>query len=300
MRKFYSSGYQHVCQKTVDNGLIFLSKIDFAVFASIVGRHCMEQGISLLAFCIMYNHFHLEACFQSRRQMDSFMNGVTSAFARMYNRKYKLKGKLFRRPYLSAPKYSDKKAKENLFYILNNPVEKNLVKSARCYRWNFLKYLDCDYPFSTPLVTSKASCALLDLMSDVKSRKYDGMSLNYKMFDSRYYSLSDEEQNQFIDYCVSEYLSLDKETLVAKFGSTGSVSDAADTVMGSEYDLADDDGLEDYRHYDAITEILNDEGYPVDRMRLDVSEEEWKRLEKRFRVEVHATQYEIDKYFHRT
>lgn len=299
MRKFYGSGYQHICQKTVDNGLIFLSPIDFVVFASIVGQHCFAVGLSVVAFCIMFNHIHLAAAFLTRRQMDAFMNGVISAFARMYNRRYRRGGKLFHRPYQSSAKFTDKKARETIIYINNNPVEKSMVTTARNYRWNFLRYLESPHPFSEPIDLSVASHNLTDLMNEVKVRKFEGKSLNYKMFDVRYHSLTTKEQEQFIDFCVSEYLALDREAILNKYGSIDKMYEALDSVMGSEYDLCDDDGQEDYRHYCKMSEILNDEGYPVDRMRISADNEDFPRLESRFRREAHASDYEIGKYFHR-
>lgn len=248
----------------------------------------------------MFNHFHLLAAFVSRRQMDSFMNGVTSTFARMYNRKYKLSGKLFRRPYRSAPKFTDKKIRENIVYILNNPVEKNATSAAWRYRWNFYRYLESDHPFSEPIVFAEASRNLLDLMREVKNRKIQGLALNYGLFDFRYYSLDDREKAQFIDYCICEYMAIDKELIISKYGSIESAYKAAETVMGSEYDISDDDGIEDYRHYVKITEILADEGYSMERTRLSVSDDDYSRIERRLRKEVRATDYEINKYFHRT
>lgn len=311
MRKFYSSGYQHVCQRSSDGGLIFFSPIDFVVLFSVLAIRCLEAEIPVLAVCIMFNHFHVLAQFASRRQMCSIMNGATSAYARMYNSYYGHKGKLFRRPFVSAPKFSDKKIRECYIYICNNPTEKNCVKSASDYRWNFLRYLQTAYPFSSVFDISGCSANLLSLVQEVKNRKIEGKSLNFKLFNNRFYSLSKLERDQFIDFCVQEYMFLDKDAVIRTYGSVEAAFKSMDTVVGSEYDLVDDWDSEDYTRYLQIEKYLVDYGFDFDRERVAVEGDgdwtgrrplpypEFRRLIRNINENIGATEYEVAKFFHR-
>jgi REP element-mobilizing transposase RayT len=297
------SGYLHICQKSADNGIIFYVLEDFLVFLTILSVKAIACGVIIYAIALMFNHLHIGAVFNSKGAPSHLMNVSTSVYARLYNKQYGLKGQLFKKPFRSAPKVNDKKIRDNLFYIWNNPVEKNAVQSAEDYRWNFLKYLESDNPFSNPVNVSTASDNLLKLMRKVEAKHREGKYLGFGFFDSGYKSLSKEERMQLVDFIVVTYNIIQRNAILEKFGSYQSLILAVKSVIGNEYDLADDDDEEDYRHYRRMISIARREGIDLNRVRFskeyrESHSMELQKLRRAFRNDSGASDYEIKKFLH--
>lgn len=303
IRKMSRSGYLHICQKSADNGIIFYILEDFLVFLTVLSVKATACGVIICAIVIMFNHLHIGGIFNSKGTPSHVMNASTSVFARLYNAQYGLRGRLFKKPFRSAPKVNDKKIRDNLFYIWNNPKEKKAVQNAEDYRWNFLKYLESDHPFSRPVVASAASDSLLKLMRRVSAMHDSGKYLGYDFFDDDYKKLSKDERMQLVDFIIVTYNVVRRDILLEKFGTYESLILAVNSVTGSEYDLADDDDEEDYRHYLKMISVVRREGIDIDRVRFgkeynDGHKEELVKLRRILRSESEASEYEINKFLH--
>lgn len=302
-RKTSRSRYLHVCQKSADNGIIFNVIEDYLVLFTILCVKASAYGVVILAIAIMFNHFHLGAFFPLGCDVSGFMNASTSVFARIYNSHYCLKGRLFKKPFKSAPKVHDRKIRDNLFYIWNNPVEKKAVKSAEEYRWNFMKYMDSDHPFSEPVNPAEASDKLLGLMRKVAAKQRAGEYLDYGFFDGDYRELDRKESLQLVDYIVVTYSVINNDKVLEKLGDYQSIVLASRSVTGSEYDLEDDSDEEDYRHYRQMMSIVKREGIDLRKVRFNRAffeqhEELYGRFRRLFKTEAGASEYEIAKFLH--
>jgi REP element-mobilizing transposase RayT len=302
-RRIGRSGFLHICQKTADNGVLFYAIEDYLVFFTLVSVRAEIHEVIVLAIDLMINHMHLGALFPNRRLASSFMNGILSVYARIYNKRHRLEGQRFKRPYRSAAKMSEKKIRDCLFYIWNNPVEKNAVKAAEEYRWNFLKYMDSDHPFSDPIIPSEATDTLLKLIRKVKAKREAGEYLGYGFFNDAYKSLSKKERFQLIDNIIVTYSVIRNDLVLKLFGTYQSLVMAVNSVTGNEYDLVDDTDNEDYRHYVKMIGIVRSEGLNLDSVCFDRpddlrDEQLLARLKKRFRTEAGASDYEIAKFLH--
>ena len=302
-RKIYRSGFLHICQKSADNGIIFYVLEDFLVFYSVLSVKAVIFGIVILAIDIMFNHFHLGILCRDERKLAGFMNSSTSVFARMYNRHYGLEGQLFKRPFKSVPKMTETRIRDCLFYIWNNPKEKKAVKLAEEYRWNFLKYLESDNPYSEPVNLTTASENLVGLIRDVETRRRAGKYLDYGFFDERYKSLSKDERLQLIDHIIVSYNMIRRDTLIEMFESYQTLLTAVNAVTGNEYGMSDDNDDEDYRHYRQMIVVLKREGIDLDKVRFrngyfEGNESLLTRLRKLLKAEVGASDYEVAKFLH--
>lgn len=302
-RKVYRSGYVHICQKSADNGIIFNVVEDFLVLFTILSVKAAVFGVVIFAIAIMFNHFHIGAIVKSAPMLSAYMNSSTSVFAKLFNKQYGLDGQLFKKPFKSVPKYNEKKIRENLFYIWNNPIEKKAARSAEEYRWNFFKYMESNHPFSEPIDFSNSSEDLLLMMRTVKNKLSSGQYLDYSFFDETYNSLSKPERLQLIDFIIITYSTIDKEAILEKYGDYQSLKQAVNTIGGTEYDMVDDDDDEDYRHYLQMIGIVRREGIDINHTRFTKNYFAEKgellvRLRYLFKSEVSATDYEINKFLH--
>lgn len=299
-RKYRSGTWLHICQKTKDGGILFYNGRDALILFTIICSKAIKYKISIIAVCIMLNHFHLEIKAPSGKLISSYMNSITSIFARSSNRHYDQSGCVFKKPFRSVSKCSDKKAKECFIYIGNNAKEKKAVSRCEEYRWNFLKYLDNDHPFSEPLDTKKCSAELMSLINKAKALQSNGDWIPFSFFDEKYENLSQSEKEQLADCIITLYNVIDEATIVNAYGSYSGICTTINTVSGAEYGMSDDQSEEDYRHYYMMNQICEEQGHDLKHEKpVNFDEKEKKRLSILFRNKANASPYEIAKYFHK-
>lgn len=80
--------------------------------------------VSILAWTLMPNHFHLLLCEQSKGGVPKFMQRLGSSMTRHYNEKYQERGSLFQGAYKSRTVSSD----EYLQYVLSYIIVKNVFE----------------------------------------------------------------------------------------------------------------------------------------------------------------------------
>ncbi|MBI3300166.1 MAG: transposase [Elusimicrobia bacterium] len=133
-RSFPSDSYQHVISRGNRRQKIFESEEDWARFAAALVEELDAEGVILLAFCLMPNHFHLLVkCIQAA--LSSAMHRLLTSHAAYMNKKYGRTGHLFEDRFKSF-----QCAPEGLLplaaYIHNNPVRARLTTAAGDWPWS--------------------------------------------------------------------------------------------------------------------------------------------------------------------
>lgn len=129
---YLEDGYYHIYNRGVEKRSIFLDEQDYGVFLSYLKNYLMpkdEKGLSdklsdpntsykekdkilkllrlnnfygeitLLAYCLMPNHFHFFIKQKSALSIDRFMNSLCTRYTMYFNRKYKRVGSLYQGVY---------------------------------------------------------------------------------------------------------------------------------------------------------------------------------------------------------
>ncbi len=294
-RKFSRSGYIHIYHITVDRGVCFYSVADCLVWFTMLCILAIKYDVQIIAVCIMLNHFHIEARFSTLRKMSLMMQELDSWFTRVYNKQYGRKGPLFDGKYGSAVKLKEQKIRENFIYICNNPVVKKAVVKASDYRWNFLAYMVSENPFSKRVSTKKQSRKLRCVLLEVENNYKSGYPIGYRFFQGLYNQLEIEEKKLVIDRIISLYNVVDYQTLCKLWGDFGRMCKTLATVWGAEYDLADDNTIEDYRRYYKMIRFAGEIGIDLAR---GCPEEKMGELARTFRDKIGASKQEIAKLLH--
>lgn len=89
-----------------------------------------HEEITLCAYCLMPNHFHLLIKQKSAGSIDKFMNSLCVRYVMYFNKKYKRVGRLFQDVYKAVLVASDEQLLYLSSYIHRNPLLKNLGKLA--------------------------------------------------------------------------------------------------------------------------------------------------------------------------
>jgi len=127
VKQYLENGYYHIYNRGVEKRLIFLDEQDYSVFQSYLRDYLMpkdekalmkklsdpntfykdkdkilkllrlknfSQEITLLAYCLMPNHFHLLVKQTDAKSIDKFMRSLATRYTMYFNQKYKRVGNL--------------------------------------------------------------------------------------------------------------------------------------------------------------------------------------------------------------
>ncbi len=151
IQKLYAPDtYYHVFNRGVEKRDVFLDDSDYDFFLLLLQRYLgpdtqqdakyrqqpnYSKSVSLAAYCLMPNHFHL-LLFQSDIDgMQKLMTSIGIAYSSYFNKKYKRVGKLFQSRYKAAPVQEHQYYTHISRYIHLNPLDINR---------NYI-----DYPYSS-------------------------------------------------------------------------------------------------------------------------------------------------------
>lgn len=236
-RLIYRDILTHCYQRTADRGVLFYTFSDFIVYFTIYCLMARKYNIRVLALCQMPDHIHDSIVSGCKRNISLFKSEVNKRFSRAWNSNISSSGSVFEGPFGSAPKIGDKKARSNLIYVYNNPVERRLVKRAAEYRWNYLAYGHSSHPFSEKLVIRYSSPALQRAVKEVKRVFLAGLPMNYALLKRLFDSLDRMERLQLTDYIISTYNIIEYDSASRFFGGFEDMIRAIDSSTGNEFDL---------------------------------------------------------------
>lgn len=128
--------YYHVYARGVNKQVIFVEDSDYVFFEWLLKRYLSHDevtnrrgvpyekhhdAITLVAYCIMPNHFHLLFHQIHAAAMQHLMRGVMSSYSRYFNQKYGRTGHLFENTYRASRISNDSYLVHISRYIHLNP-----------------------------------------------------------------------------------------------------------------------------------------------------------------------------------
>ena len=155
VREFAESQYYHVYNRGVEKRLIFLDDHDYIVFLGLLKRYLglpdkskkklprqanrhahdsVRNEVSLLAYCLMPNHFHLLLYQTTSDGVHKLMRRVATSYVMYFNARYNRVGSLFQGPYKASLITKDGYLQHISRYIHLNPSDyKNWPYSSYPY-----------------------------------------------------------------------------------------------------------------------------------------------------------------------
>ena len=163
-RKLYlENGFYHIYNRGVEKRIIFQDEQDYSVFLSYLKEYLLPKNeselmnklsnpllsykekaeiirlinlnnfageISLLAYCLMANHFHLLIKQNSANSIDSFMNSLGTRYTMFFNRKNKRVGHLYQGEYKAVLVETD----EQLLHLSRYIHSQALASKGHAFR----------------------------------------------------------------------------------------------------------------------------------------------------------------------
>ena len=138
VKTYAENAYYHVFNRGVNKQDIFRDEEDYSVFLNLLKRHLGDEpatdksgrpygnyreGITLLAFCLMPNHYHLLVLQAEPEAMTQLMRSVCTAYTMYYNKKYNRVGHLFQGAFKASMILYDSYLEHISRYIHLNPED---------------------------------------------------------------------------------------------------------------------------------------------------------------------------------
>lgn len=167
------SGIFHVYFRGNGRQNVFYYDRDYIKFLEICNEVSQLYQTKICAIVIMDNHVHMNI---STNQLTEFMRALLIRFVRWYNLDKGWAEQIFKRPFGSAKLISRGVIKENLGYILSNPVTDKICKQPWEYKWSsYLCYFEDNLCYISKYITIDKSL--------VESIFIDKASMNLYMSD---------------------------------------------------------------------------------------------------------------------
>ncbi len=125
----------HLYNRGVDKQPIFFSDYYYALFLELTRRYHDPSGMSILAYCLMPNHFHFLVKQLKSFAMSRFMEQLAAQYANEVNLHRERCGHLFQGPYQMKWIPDEKNVPILANYIHQNPVKAGLVSVPES--WEF-------------------------------------------------------------------------------------------------------------------------------------------------------------------
>lgn len=133
-RRISESGLYHVVARGNGRQLIFTDDGDREAFLERLEHAVRENGLTVIAWCLMDNHVHLVVQDDSQR-FAPVIGSLLGAYAKYFNRKTGHVGSVFQQRFYSEPIEDDEYLLASVRYVHINP-ERAGICSAPEYRWS--------------------------------------------------------------------------------------------------------------------------------------------------------------------
>ena len=179
IKEYEGGGYYHIYNRGVNKQTIFEDEKDYKTFLSFLefyltptvnlqGESLKEEispsrilknyfgEITLLAYCLMPNHFHLFVRQETERGIDNFMRSLATKYVRYFNTRYDRIGPLFQGPYKAVRVENEYQFIYLSKYIHRNPMDLFTFKESprRLSEYKFSSYGNYLHQFSQSWVNT--------------------------------------------------------------------------------------------------------------------------------------------------
>lgn len=135
-RSSLGTTYFHIMVQGNAREYIFENRDDKEKYKYLLFKNSKEQGVKILAYCIMDNHTHILVKSTEQEKLSKLMTKTNTSYAMYYNKEKNRVGYVFRDRYKSQPIYEDKHLISCLVYIHKNPMKAGIVSSVEDYEFS--------------------------------------------------------------------------------------------------------------------------------------------------------------------
>ncbi len=174
--EFLPGNFYHIYNHAAQNLLLFRDGEDYSKCLSLMHKYLHSPDFSMVAFCLMPNHYHIFIRQNGECPIYLIMNKIWFSYSKYYNAKYGGKGSIF------AGKTQHKLVDKDIYllrlsaYIHQNPVSAGIVNTPEEWEWsNYHEWVGlrdsqlCDYSICREYYTDETHYK--ELMEEIAEAK---------------------------------------------------------------------------------------------------------------------------------
>lgn len=98
--------------------------------------YCNDEGIEVIAYCIMDNHTHILVQVENIQNLQNWMKKTNTSYAIYFNKRNDRVGYVFRERYKVQPIKNERHLYLGIEYIHNNPIKAGICKKKEEYEFS--------------------------------------------------------------------------------------------------------------------------------------------------------------------
>lgn len=188
IRQTSPTGYYHIMQRGVGKQIIFEDEFDYKVYLSKLSAERDQDGIKIVAYCLMDNHVHILLQSSNQIYVSRYMQKLGTSYAKYYNGKYDHNGHVFQNRYKCKIINDQAYLLACIRYIHSNPVKAG-ISSQSAYQWSSYS----DYVLNRGITDTELLLPLFDSIGGFAkfSSKSDDKQYEFLHLDSKSASYED-------------------------------------------------------------------------------------------------------------
>ena len=148
-------GFHHIIARGVDRRDVFTDEKCFETFLSLLKSMSSEYKITIHAFCLMTNHYHI-LLETTQENLSHAIRKLNSSYATWFNATHARSGHLWQGRYLSYYIFDETHFWTVAKYIERNPIAAHCVENITQYPYqSYFMRLHANHPFASLIETSK-------------------------------------------------------------------------------------------------------------------------------------------------
>lgn len=136
--KFVQGQYYHIYNRGANRLPIFRTRDNYLFLLRKVKKYAAHFEISVIAYCLMPNHYHFLLRQDGPHPISAFVQAVFNSYTKAFNKMFDRSGTLFEGPFRAIMVDRDAYLVHLCRYIHRNPLEAGLVDHPA--RWEFSNY----------------------------------------------------------------------------------------------------------------------------------------------------------------
>lgn len=177
------SSFFHIMTQGINKEKIFNTNENKRKYIKLIYKN--NEGIDIIAYCIMDNHAHILVKIDNIEDMQKWMKKTNIGYAIYYNQTNNRVGYVFRDRYKSQVIKNDKHLYTCVDYIHENPVKANICNKKE------------NYEFSSYISKYKANQnAVKRAVAQIFNKSIEQLDKNEKYQDSEFKFIEDEKEDK--------------------------------------------------------------------------------------------------------
>lgn len=125
----------HIIQRGNRRQRVFFNDDDRLTYLELLSKYTQEEGIKIVAYCLMENHVHIIATPEAESRFAHAIGEAHRMYTRRINFREGWRGFLWQGRFISYP-MDERHYFSAVRYVERNPVRANIVQRAENYAWS--------------------------------------------------------------------------------------------------------------------------------------------------------------------